>query len=297
MKTYKRLLKTALFVNAGFSAVTGTLLLLLPDRIGGWLGTVPAGLLLALGAGLLVFAAVVAWQARSPAPLISLAISLMDLSWVIASIGLVFFTRVLTPPGTSAVLAVAALVGTLALLQLAGIRRMMRNPVPVQGLWRHCIRVRVDVPARVMWPKVADIESIARYSPGLAGSWLENPLVNEIGAVRTCMDLSHRRWSEKCEHFDPVTRSLRVRFLCDRDGFPFPARVMHGGWNVSEDGEGSIVEVWWSLTPTISPGWLIVALMGAKMNRDVAGIIARMAEDARGRPVPQLPPRLSWRVC
>jgi hypothetical protein len=72
---------------------------------------------------------------------------------------------------------------------------------------------------------------------------------------------------------------------------------MYGGWRIDPDDEGCMVELWWTLTPTVSPGWLIVALMGLKVDRDMADLISRMVEAANGRPVPESPPRISYAFC
>lgn len=291
------LLRGALLANAAFSTLTGALLLSGHDALVEWIGAVPAWVLTGIGAGLLGFAAWVAWVTRRPTPVRALMISALDLGWVVGTVPLALASDLFTVSGVGTVLVVACAVGGFALAQLAGLRRMMRNPEPRQGLWRHCVRVRVDATADAMWTVVSDLGAIARFSPSLASSVVEGDAPVGTGAVRTCSNTAGQTWSEACEAFEPSRRSYRLRFLAERRGFPFPASVMHGGWRVEPDGDGSIVEVWWSLTPTLRPGWLVVALMGFTVDRDVAAMISRMAEVAKGRPLPDTPPRLASAFC
>lgn len=281
-----RLLRLALTANVAFSTATGLVMLLRGPTVAEALGDLPAPLVTALGGCLFVFAAGVALVATRPRPARALLVSLLDLGWVVGTVPLVFVPGLLTPLGTACVLVVAGCVGGLAVAQLGGLRRMLRDESPGRGRYRHCVRIRTDVDADALWRVVRDLGDIARYAPDLAASSLRADAAPAAGAVRECSDTSGARWAEHCVALDDDARSFELRFLTDEPGFPFPADVMHGGWSVDDDEGRATVEIWWSLTPTVAFGWVFVALLGLRVDRDMARVVSRMAEVAQGRPIP-----------
>jgi len=292
-----RLLRVSLSANAAFSTLTGVTLLLAGTQIAPWLGNVPPWLVTSIGGMLLTFAAFIAFIVFQLRPARALGVVALDIGWLICTVPLIFVPALLTEPGKAAVLIVAVLVGGLAIAQMAGIRAALRDPVQGRGKYRHCIGVHVDAPAQAMWDTIADLGGISRFSPTLVSSALQDGARPSVGTVRVCTNTSGQSWSEVCEIFEPVERRLEVRFLTDEPGFPYPAKVMFGGWNVKKEGEGSMVEIWWSLTPTLPLGWLVVTLMGLRVDGDFAAIISRMAEVAQGRPLPEVPPKLTPAFC
>lgn len=293
---HTRPLRVALLANALLSCSTGLALSTSSAQIAPWLGAVSPSALLALGLALLGFAGLIAVVIARPRPVRALAISAADLVWVLATTPLLFVPGLLTEPGKVAVAAVAALVGTVGIAQILGIRTMLRDAIPGRGRYRHCLRVRVDAPASAMWETIADFGKIERYSPTLASSILRDGARPGPGTVRECSNPRGDVWAEECEVFDAERRRLEFRFRVEEEGFPFPVQTMFGGWNVTEADEGCVVEVWWSLTPSARPGWLMVILLGLQVDRDLRGPIGRMAEVARGNPVPFTAPkvRLAW---
>ncbi|MEE4378137.1 MAG: SRPBCC family protein [Candidatus Competibacteraceae bacterium] len=291
------LLRVTLSVNAAFSLLTGVTLLLGGAQIVPWLGNIPQWLVTSLGGMLLMFAVLIVFIVCQIRPARALGIVTLDIGWLVCTVPLIFVPGLLTDPGKVAVLIVALLVGGLAVAQLVGIRLMLCDPVRGRGEYRHCIRVHVAAPAQAMWETIADLGGISRFSPALVTSTLRDGARPGVGTIRVCTNTSSHTWSEVCEIFDLKERRLEVRFLTNEPGFPYPAKVMFGGWNVQEDGEGSTVEVWWSITPTLPLGWLIVTLMGLRIDGDFAAMISRMAEVAQGRPLPEVPPKLTPAFC
>lgn len=293
-----RLLRTALMSNAAFSALTGVALVLAGAQIATWLGHIPAWLLMTVGGGLMGFAGLIIVAVSHMQPARALLITALDLGWIICTVPLIFVSELLSDPGKVAVLVVAMLVGLLALAQMAGIRALLRDPVAGRGQYRHCVAVEVDAPVQAMWNVIADLGRVAEFSDSLVKSVLRDGVRSGVSAVRVCTNTRGRTWSEVCERFEPETHQFEVRFLTEEPGFPFPVRVMSGGWNVKErvGGKGSVIEVWWSLTPK-RLGWLTVALMGMQINSDMTTLIGRMAEVGKGRPLPDVPPKLSASFC
>jgi hypothetical protein len=284
-----RQLRAALLGNAVFSATTGIAMALAPEDIARLAGLDAPALLRLLGLGLLAFAAVVLWigtRERLRA-LLAVLISLADLTWVAASVAFILISPSVMPAGsTSAVLLVALAVLGFALAQLHGVRQFLRETDSQLGEWRHSLSVDVDAAPDVMWDVVADLGAISDFVPTLVRSDLIDHVAPGEGAVRACADLEGHQWQEACTVFEPRARQLRLRFRTEADDFPYPMRTMVGGWHVAPCGAGARVTVWWSVTPTMSTmPWLLVAMMGHRLDLDFPAVIARMAARAAGHPV------------
>jgi hypothetical protein len=277
-------LRAALISNAGFSGLSGLLLVTLPEAIATLLGPELPWLLRLLGIGLLVFAADLLHQASRSrlASWRALYASLADVLWVIGSIGLVaLFPQHFNDSGVALVLAVAAAVLAMACWQLWGIHRLHR--AEEAGRFRHCLASRVDAPPEAMWRVLRPLGDIARYMPDLARSEVFGE--PGPGAVRACEDRAGHRWRETCIDWQEG-RAFTLRFEAEAADFPFPASEMVGGWEVLPESEGSTVMVWWELKPR--PAWaavLLMPLLALKADRDFPKVVSAMADVALGRPV------------
>lgn len=275
-------LRLALATNALFSFSSGLLLLMAPDLAGDWLGLHAPAVFQLTGGGLLLFAADLIHQASRPrlATWRALLASAADFFWVIGTVLLLgFLPGLLSPSGTWLALGVAAAVGIFGILQIHGAGRV--HAIRRTGVYRHCLAVRSDVPPEDMWRVVGNLGEIRKYMPALKSSRIDGGEPG-IGVVRTCEDHKGKRWSEECISFE-AGRSFSVRFVTEDPGFPFPASSMLGGWEVRPDPDGSIVTVWWELTPKpefLAP--LLLPLLAFQADRDFPKIIHRMAVDALG---------------
>ena len=236
-------------------------------------------LLQGIGAGLLLFAGDLVFQATRPrvVPARALVASLGDFAWVLGSVALLVFVP-FSPLGAGLVAGVAGLVGAFGLAQLAGIERVYRDPEPGRGQHRVCVSVATDVAPPLLWPTIRDLAHIEAYSPELARTFLRDDADPEVGAVRECHDTRGQRWAEHVERLDDAARALEVRFLTHEPGFPFPMRVMFGGWQVHPRAEGSRVEIWWSVTllrPWLAP--LMLPLLESRGARGMFAVVQRMA--------------------
>ncbi|WP_040491862.1 hypothetical protein [Ilumatobacter nonamiensis] len=125
-RDHERQLRIVLRVNAVSSFVAGIVLAVVPDRVDQVLDTGHPGWVRVVGLALLPLAAFYAWV--SSASLTALRrftpeIAIADVAWVVASIVTVLLGWYSTG-GAVAVLAVAALIDTFALLQWRGWRRI-----------------------------------------------------------------------------------------------------------------------------------------------------------------------------
>ncbi len=272
-----RILRIALLGNAGFSTLSGLVLTLSPERVGGWLGWVQEICLQAIGVGLLGFAMVLGLVACRPKPRgwQALLLSLADFGWVLLSVAAVIaFPSAFSTEGTWLVLGVATVVACFGTLQIRGVDRLYR--LPGTRLHRHCLAVEVEASAEQMWSAIADLGGIHRYAPQLRSASVSERPVGK-GSVRTCVNQGGQRWSERCVVFEPGSR-LELEFLSDDPSFPFPARCMTGGWQVKDKGVHCTVEIWWELQvkPAVLAPW-IMSFLAWQVDGSFVETVGRMA--------------------
>ncbi len=274
-------LRFALMGNALFSFSSGMLLLFAPSLVGEWLGIQASIILQAIGIGLIVFAAELIYQATRKRILTwrALIASAADFMWVVGSIiVLLVFPQLFSSFGKTLLLAVASVVFVFGVWQLLAAGRTHR--IKETGEYRHCIIVETNAPADKMWRIVGNIGNIKKYMPSLKHSYIMDNKNPGVGAVRTCKNHAGKQWSEECIEFNPG-RSFTVRFLSEDPEFPFPAKTMRGGWEVTPSDSGSQVMVWWELTPKsklLAP--VILPLLAFQVDRDFPKIIKRMSAEA-----------------
>lgn len=118
-----KILTRTLVANAGFSVVTGVILIIGAVPLSRWLG-IPTWLTIAVGVGLLPFALAVAKTARSPRRDTVRQVIVADIAWVIgAAVVLIGFPRSMSTAGLWALGLVTVAVADFAALQMIGLRR------------------------------------------------------------------------------------------------------------------------------------------------------------------------------
>lgn len=124
------LLRTTLLVNAATSGAAGLTSALAPAWVAGLIGAGPVWFWIALGIGLVGYAALLVWTARMAVPdprMVWFAI-VSDEVWVVASAAvLIGLPDLLTPLGEWIVAVMAVGVLDFAILQWLGLRRMNRS--------------------------------------------------------------------------------------------------------------------------------------------------------------------------
>ena len=258
-------------------------MLVMPQVVSDWIGLQAPLALQFIGFGLILFAGELLYQATRPrmATWRALLASVADVSWVAGTFALLlFFPHMFSSTGNMLVLAVAVIVLCFGVWQLWGAGRAHR--ATQAGEYRHCIVVETNAPADKMWHIVGDMGGIERYMPSLKRSLLLDGKAPGVGAIRACEDRAGKAWSEECIAFE-AGRGFAVRFLSEAPDFPFPAKTMRGGWDVTPSAAGSQVMVWWELTPKqafLAP--ILLPLLAFQADRDFPKIVKRMAEAAIG---------------
>ena len=119
------MLRATLVTNGISTALCGLALLVAPGPLATLLGVPTPGVVAAVGAGLVLYAAGLFWTAsRRPTPALAAWTAIvMDLAWVVGSVALLEL-GLLTPIGAGLVALIAAVVFVFAALQYRGVRRL-----------------------------------------------------------------------------------------------------------------------------------------------------------------------------
>ena len=276
-------LRLALLGNAAFSAMSAIVLILFSEMIGSLIGTTNHLLLIAIGVGLGLFSADLFHQASRHRMQTwrALYASFADAMWVIGTaVLLIWFPSAVNAAGSIILIGVATIVAVFGCLQFWGAGEAHR--LKGSGYYRHCVAVEVPVDTAKMWQVISDLPGINRYFPALRSSFIRGDMEPGIGATRQCEDRSGKKWAEKCTKF-VIGKSLEMEFLCDEEGFPYPASEMIGGWELQKTNDYSTeVHIWWELKPKpkfMAP--LIMPLLGLKADIEFPPLVDRMADHER----------------
>ncbi len=253
----EKFLRLSLAENFLFSAVCGIALVVAPGVVSRFLGdAVPPWVMLALGAGLLLFAAGLLRQfLRRPLNRSEALLTIvMDEIWVVASILLV----VLAPHWFSAagqwlIAAVALAVAGLALAQWLGLKRLDRR---AGGKIRFEFSRHVAAPPEIVWPVIADQQGYADVADNL--SRVEVLAGDGLGMARRCYDNKGRGWNETCVLWD---EGRAYSFEVDTSDYPYPLREVRGTWAVDPEGPGSVITMTFDIVAKYgTPGRLVMGL-------------------------------------
>lgn len=277
-------LRLALAGNALFSLTSALLMIFCPTLLGEWIGIHSPLFIQFVGLGLFFFAVELIYQSIRPrvATWRAALASVADFSWVIGSIVLLItFPHLFSPLGNAIILTVAGIVFVFGAWQLWGAGRA--HKIGREGEYRHCIIVETNVPVEKMWQVIGNMGDIKNYMPTLKRSIILEGKSPSVGVVRVCEDHTGKQWSEECTEFNPG-QGFVVRFLSEAPNFPFPAKTMRGGWDVTMSEVGSQVMVWWELKPKcklLAP--VILPLLAFQADRDFPKVVRRMALATLGK--------------
>ncbi len=273
-----KFLKNTLFANFLFSSFSAIIILLNNDFLSPLFGFSGPIFLNFIAGALLTFSAIILFQILLPRTnaVFALITTISDFVWVIiTTIALTFYSSQLSLNAHLIVIAINVFVFLFGIFQIIGLNKMFSTGRV--GFLRHCIQVKINVASELMWKIIGDIGKIEEYMPSLASSSIINDLPPSIGAIRRCVDINGKAWSEECIDFKN-NHSFEVRFQTEAKDFPFPASQMYGGWEVAGDEKSSIVKVWWEIKP--KPKWvsiIIISILSSNADNDFPKIIHNMA--------------------
>lgn len=280
-----RLLSTALAANAAFSGATGLAAALAAPAVAGALGTVPAWVVGGLGAGLVLFAALVAVEARRRRPAMVKAIVAADIGWVLGSVLIVAVGgRWLSGGGNRLVLGLALVVALLAAMQTAGLRSASAGSRGTLD-----VELRVDAHPAAVWRVVGDRwGDVHELLPRLESSRLIDASRPGVGVSRECRlaepVMGMRQVRERLVAWEPP-RSFTYELLRP----PFPIARLRNEWRVEADGAGTRL----TLSPAIelrggaASRWLrgaVLASLLRELEKDMEEMRVRVERAAAAEP-------------
>jgi hypothetical protein len=265
-------LRIALLANGIFSSASGLLIALFASSLATDHLHLPPLLLQLVGLGLVAFGAGViatGLTRKRTRHFATLLISMLDFGWVLLTVPIALSPLAFTPIAKVAILSIALLVGLFATAQIAGLDDSFATKT---GHRRICFQFQSEVPADILWNRLAELDQISRFIPDLHSSRYVSGNSLSIGAVRECIDVAGQRWREECT--EVADRSFTLRFDTEAPDYPYPLTDMHGGWRIEATPTGSLVEVWWTARgKSRMPEWLLFPIMAAKAERSTPTII------------------------
>lgn len=246
------LLRTALRVNALFSAASGALGISSADDVARslslpeWAITELGLVLMGYGVGL----AVLSFRRRVASAWVVAAV-LLDFVWVAGS-GVFLALREVRGP--LLVVAPALIVLVFALLQLEGLRR-----TAFSGESGHFTLERlVHANSERAWAVISDV---ARFAD-VAGTLHRSEIVSGagVGMVRKCEDTNGACWLETCRRWEPG-KAYAFEVDTSAPSYPLPLKTMRGDFEVDPVDDGhSTIRI--RFTFSARGGWITELLLG-----------------------------------
>lgn len=254
-------------LNAIFSTTIGVFLSAAPGLVAEFMFKDAAAWhrvgLLVLGIGLIAFALVLCLLVKS-ARLSKgqvVAISAMDLGWILASVSvLAIGGHLFTVLGQSVVAVVAACVGVFAAGQFlgAGAIRPPLSQAFVRVSGRTVVaRVdrTVDAPLGLVWRVMTDHPGYADVADNLTK--VEVVEGDGLGMQRRCYGPKGESWLETCDLYEDG-RSFGFRVHTEADDYPYPFSELRGTWSAESKGPGTAftIRIEANLTGSFMTKWL-----------------------------------------
>ncbi|MXQ07375.1 hypothetical protein GQ651_05900 [Alphaproteobacteria bacterium GH1-50] len=293
--------RTFLGLNAAFSLVMGVALTIAPAAAADLFFTETASwqvtVLRLLGIGLILFGADLILMVRDRFLTKGkvMAITVMDVGWVVGSaILLITAGALVTGTGKAVILVVAAFVAIFAAGQYSGARKIV--PALSQAsvtsrsgkLLAHVSRP-VHAPRDVVWRVMNDHPGYADVADNL--SKVEVVRGDGIGMQRRCYGPKGENWLETCDRYEDG-HAFGFRVHTEAEDYPYPMSKLHGVWSVKASESGSVFAIDIDITPKGSALTRALFTMAAKQKfkpvlADLADAwAARMEREARAEPAP-----------
>lgn len=265
------LLRLALRFNATFSLATGVGAVVFGEKLTTMLA-LPRVVFAVLGAGLVGYGFLLGGLslARRVASPWTVLATVMDFAWVLGSGALVALHVM---PAAWVVIATAAVVAICAVLQLAGLRRVVFD----NGRGHFEFARGVSAPAERAWSVVSDV---ARYAE-FAGTLHKSEIVSGegLGLVRRCEDTNGVCWLETCTRWEPG-KAYAFEVDTTGPGYPLPLSTMRGDFEVDRVSDSrSTIRVRFTFSAR-GGAWtelLLSLLFSASGDRLVGAILQRWA--------------------
>ncbi len=287
-----RLLRLVLYLNAVFSTLCASVLVFGTDWVvatlfvsdTAWLDIAVRQVVLLLGAGLFVFAGLVAWAASSR--LVSRravkAIIGADLLWAVSGLALLPMAgSILTGAGFWTALIIDLVVLVFALEQMIGLMMLYQgeSKLTVSAKGRvHRFRVShpVDASAQAAWRVMTDHEAYADVADNLTK--VEVVQGGAKGMRRKCYGAKGESWTEEAHIWE---EGKRYGFTINTDApdYPYPLETLAAVWSVEPRGANqSDVTMEFEVTPQANlKGAFFMFLSNAMFPKLIDRLLGRWA--------------------
>jgi hypothetical protein len=272
-------------LNAAFSAFTGAVLLFASSAVSEMIFIDATGwkpvILIALGVGLLIFAADLLsmatnrWVTREEVWIIVFA----DIGWIVISVFLMaVFGDLFTQDGVVVVAVVGLIVAVFAIGQYVGSRSIVPPAANVSIHSKNSALVAkveraVKASPAAVWNVMTDHPGYADVAGNL--SKVEVLSGDGLGMTRRCFGPRGENWTETCNHYEPG-RSYGFKVHTEAPDYPYPLSDLQGRWSVIPKKSGSEFSIDIEAKP--KGGFITRTLFSSVAKRKFKSVLMELAE-------------------
>ncbi len=220
-------LQKSLLLNAVFSGLSGSTLILFQHSIAHLFGTKNTTVFWVVGALLVFFSCTIVLEMIKQRPVGVLWIIVQDMLWVVGSIILLLLNPFgITVAGNIIIAMIAVIVLFMAVNQanaLAGVDDKEHTGIKLLRFERSVNASKSDV-----WQVVSDVANYHDFAPNIDKAEIISG--QGEGMVRKCSH-GNNSWTESCTDW-VEEESYTFRVNTDAPDFPFPLDYMRGTWQV-----------------------------------------------------------------
>jgi ribosome-associated toxin RatA of RatAB toxin-antitoxin module len=227
-------LQRSLQLNAGFSGISGVLLIVLHNSIANVFEVSGSYIFWLIGAGLLLFSALILYEIKRKNTAGVLFIAFQDLLWVLGSLVLLIFQPFdISKTGNGMIAGVALVVFLICINQLAALAQT--DDDPKKGVKQLRFIREVNASKQKVWKAVSDVGNYHNVAPNIDDVQIISG--EGKGMVRSC---SHKKdsWTETCTMWE---EEKQYSFLVNTDApdYPYPFKYLKGNWKIIETDKSS----------------------------------------------------------
>ncbi len=220
-------LQTSLGINALFSGISGTVLIIFHHQLAQLFGIENNTVFWMIGIALLFFALTIGYEIIKQRPLAVLWIIVQDFLWVLGSgILLVLHPFAISPTGNVLIGIAAFIVLLMGFNQSRALARVDNNPEKAGKTWQFERIVKAD--KRSVWKLISDVGNYHMFAPNID----EVKIVSGDGPgmVRMC---SHGKdsWAETCTVWTEE-KEYAYAVQTNEPDYPYPFKFLNGFWRI-----------------------------------------------------------------
>ncbi len=222
-------MKTALGLNAIFSALSGALLIAFHNTVADFFDVTNSDMFWVIGVTLIFFSGTIVYEIKRQNALAILWIITQDLLWVIGSIVILVWQPFdLSVMGNYSIAAVALVVSLIALNQSMALAQV--DTVNSKGDKQFNFRRTIAAPNSETWKVISDVANYHQVAPNIDDVKIISG--KGEGMVRNCSH-GNESWSETCAVWEEEKTYSFVVNTAAPD-YPYPFKLLKGTWRLEE---------------------------------------------------------------